>query len=82
VRPFKRIGKGDEMGSAFTNDPIYNRNYQTNVSIRWTFKTTSPDELQEVQNQIAETVELLLNKIPERFQEIAAEDIEIETELS
>jgi hypothetical protein len=82
VRPFKTTGKGDEHVSAFTHNPIYDRNYQTNATIRWAFKTTSPDELQEVQNQIVETVELLLNKIPERFQEIAAEDVEIETELS
>jgi len=66
--------------SAFNHNPIYDNQYATEVTIKWYFRTTSPYEPGEVRHEIEQIVNGLLDKIPERFQELSDEEIDIITE--
>lgn len=66
--------------SVINFNPIYNNQYATTVTIKWYIRTTSPYEPGEVRHEVEQTVNELLDKIPERFQELSDEEIEIVTE--
>lgn len=66
--------------SAFTHHSSLDNQYATTVTIKWYIRTTSPYEPGEVRHEIEEMVNGLLDKIPERFQELSDEEIKIVTE--
>lgn len=66
--------------SAFNHNPIYDNQYATEVTIKWYIRTTSPYEPGEIEHEIEKTVNKWLDRIPERFQEISDEEIDIITE--
>jgi len=77
VRPFKTIGKGDEMvlTSEATTDYTWD-DYDSIVKIQWSIKVRAANEL-HARRQIAEIVEHILDQT-NYTQEIADESIEIE----
>jgi len=66
--------------SAFTHHSSHDKQYTTEVTVKWYIRTTSPHEPGEVEHEIEKTINRWLDRIPERFQEVADEEIDIITE--